>query len=66
MIQFPVSAEPGSVDAEKVFQLGLVDGPIAVIPGGIAVFFYLKYKLTREKHAEIQTALVKRRAAEAG
>ncbi|HJP50740.1 MAG: MFS transporter [Pseudomonadales bacterium] len=66
VIQFPVSAEPGSVDAEKVFQLGLVDGPIAVIPGGIAVFFYLKYKLTREKHAEIQTALVKRRAAEAG
>ena len=61
VIDFPVSAEPGTVDADKVFNLGLVDGPIAVIPGAIAVFFYLKYNLTRSRHTEIQAELEARR-----
>ena len=62
MIEFPVSAEPGTVAADKVFNLGLVDGPIAVIPGVVAVFFYLKYNLSRKRHAEIQAELRARQA----
>lgn len=57
VIEFPVGAEPGSVDPDTVFKLGLVDGPIAVIPGFIAVGFYTQYKLTRKRHAEIQEQL---------
>jgi GPH family glycoside/pentoside/hexuronide:cation symporter len=61
VIEFPVGAEPGTVDAETLFNLGLVDGPIAVIPGIIAVFFYLQYSLTRKRHSEIQEELAQRR-----
>jgi Na+/melibiose symporter-like transporter len=62
VIDFPVGAEPGSIDADTILHLGLVDGPIAVVPGVIAVFFYLKYSLTRERHAEIQAELAERHA----
>ncbi|MBT3562719.1 MAG: hypothetical protein HOF32_06880 [Gammaproteobacteria bacterium] len=57
VINFPVGAEPGSVPEETIFYLGLVEGPIAIIPGCIAIVFYMKYNLTRKKHAEIQALL---------
>ena len=57
VINFPVGAEPGTVPADVVFKLGLIDGPIAVIPGIVAVFFYVRYNLTRARHAEIQELL---------
>jgi Na+/melibiose symporter-like transporter len=63
LIDFPVGAEPGTVDPDTIFRLGIIDGPIAVIPGIIAVFFYLKYRLTRARHEEIQAELSKRRSA---
>ena len=56
-----VPPEPGTVDPETLFNLGLVDGPIAVVPGVIAVFFYLQYNLTRKRHSEIQEELAQRR-----
>ena len=61
IIDFPVGAEPGTVDPEIIFRLGLIDGPIAVVPGVIAVFFYLRYNLTRRRHTEIQAQLKARR-----
>jgi len=64
VIDFPVGAVPGEVPAETLFSLGLVDGPIAVIPGIIAVFFYLKFDLTRAKHASIQEQLSQRHREE--
>ncbi|MBT3426114.1 MAG: MFS transporter [Gammaproteobacteria bacterium] len=57
VIDFPVGAEPGTVDPDTIFRLGLIDGPIALVPGVIAVFFYLRYNLTRERHADIQAQL---------
>lgn len=60
VIHFPVGAQPGTVPEETVFQLGLIEGPIAVIPGLIAIGFYLRYNLTRARHAEIQAELEKR------
>ncbi len=60
VIEFPVGAEPGSVDPQKVFELGIVDGPIAVIPGFIAVLFYVRFRLTRARHEEIQRLLAER------
>lgn len=65
VIAFPVGAEPGTVDPKTVFNLGLIDGPLAVIPGVIAVAFYLQYNLTRSRHAEIQAALSVRYAENA-
>ncbi|MBD3648448.1 MAG: MFS transporter [Pseudomonadales bacterium] len=62
VINFPEGAEPGTIDPEIVFRLGLVDGPIAIIPGFIAVAFYIRYNLTKDRHAEIQAELRKRYA----
>lgn len=60
VIDFPVGAEPGTVDPNTIFNLGLIDGPIAIIPGGVAVYFYLKYNLTRSRHTDIQAQLAAR------
>ena len=61
VIDFPVGAEPGTVAADTILKLGLIDGPIAVIPGAIAVFFYLRYNLSRSRHVEIQASLAERK-----
>jgi GPH family glycoside/pentoside/hexuronide:cation symporter len=63
LIKFPAGAEPGTIDADIVFKLGLVDGPIAVIPGLIAISFYLQYNLTRERHSQIQEELRQRHSS---
>jgi len=63
VIQFPIGAAPGSVDPEKLFALGLVDGPIAAIPALIAIGFYVQYRITRESHQDIQRELATRAAA---
>lgn len=62
LIHFPVGAKPGTVPTDTVFHLGLIDGPVAIVPGIIAVFFYLRFRLTREQHAQIQAELQARRA----
>lgn len=62
-IGFPVGAEPGTVDADVLVKLGLMDGPIAVIPGIIAIYFCLQYRLGRERHDEIQAELNERHVA---
>ena len=62
-IDFPVGAEPGTIDAETLIKLGLIDGPVAVIPGIFAVFFCMQYHLSRERHDEIQAELERRHAA---
>ncbi len=57
VIEFPVGAEPGTVPDDILVQLGMLDGPIAVIPGLIAIYFYARYTITRQEHAEIREAL---------
>ena len=64
-INFPVGAEPGTIDAETITKLGLIDGPIAVIPGIFAIYFCMQYQLGRERHDEIQAELNRRHVDEA-
>ena len=59
-INFPVGAEPGTVDADMLVKLGLIDGPIAVIPGIFAIYFCMQYHLGRKRHDEIQAELNER------
>ena len=56
-IAFPENAVPGEIPEEIIFNLGLVDGPFAMIWGLIAVFFYARYKITKESHALIKDQL---------
>jgi len=51
---------PGQVAEETIFKLGLIDGPFAMIWGLVAVFFYARYKITKESHAEIKAKLAAR------
>jgi len=57
VIEFPSGVNPGEVPDSVLTQLGLLDGPIAVIPGLIAIYFYSRYTITRQEHAEIRRAL---------
>jgi Na+/melibiose symporter-like transporter len=56
-IAFPENAVPGEIPEDTIFNLGLVDGPFAMIWGLIAVFFYARYKITKESHAKIKEQL---------
>lgn len=64
-IEFPVGAEPGTVDPDMLVKLGMIDGPIAVIPGIFAIYFCMQYRLSRERHDEIQAELEQRHLANA-
>ena len=60
LIEFPPNAVPGEVVAEKIFALGVVDGPFAMVWGLIAAALYARYGITRAYHAQIQRQLRER------
>jgi Na+/melibiose symporter-like transporter len=62
-IGFESGSTPGSVAPEVLYRLGVLDGPIAVIPAVIALFFYGSYRIDKKKHAAIRARLEARRAA---
>ncbi len=66
LIRFPTQAEPGTVAANKVFTLGLAVGPGPMVLFLCAMVFLFRYRLTRERHAEIVRELQQRRAQAVG
>tara|TARA_A100001037_G_scaffold42814_1_gene33831 strand:+ start:22227 stop:23717 length:1491 start_codon:yes stop_codon:yes gene_type:complete len=62
LIGFPRGAAPGEVEADVLFRLGLVAGPLTSILGLFILLFYLAYRLDRNRVAEIQAELAIRRA----
>jgi len=52
-VRFPSLAVPGAVDAEVLFRMGILAGPIMGIASFVAVFFYGKYHLTHSMHIKI-------------
>jgi Na+/melibiose symporter-like transporter len=65
LIGFPAGAKPGQVTGEIVTRLGVLVGPVAAIPGVIAIFLYAGYAISRQRHLEIQRELAQRRARHA-
>jgi Na+/melibiose symporter-like transporter len=61
VIQFPTKAVPGEVLPETVFALGMVYGPLAMIPGLASMLFYRRYKINRYRLLEIQKTLMARK-----
>lgn len=51
VIAFPENAQPGQVDATTLTHLAWFDGPIAMIPGLIAVYFYARFNISKQSHA---------------
>ncbi len=60
-IGFEPGSAPGSVDADVLFRLGVLDGPIAVLPAVVAMFFYGAYRIDRARHDRIRVELEARR-----
>ena len=56
-IGFPENAIPGELSSEMIFNLGIIDGPFAMVWGFIAVLFYYRYGIDRKYHAQIQEQL---------
>ncbi|MFT7245006.1 MAG: GPH family glycoside/pentoside/hexuronide:cation symporter [Candidatus Azotimanducaceae bacterium] len=48
------------VDPETIFNLGLIEGPLAAIPSLFAIFFYAKYTITKKRHEEIRKQLAEK------
>ena len=63
LIGFPPNAEVGAVPPQVIFELGLVEGPLAALPVIGAIYFYGKYRIDRARHREIRDELALRRAA---
>lgn len=59
-INFPKSAEMGTVSSDIIFNLGIISGPLLAIIGLIPIFFFLSYKLDKKRHALIQKSLLER------
>lgn len=65
IIEFPTGAVPGTIDADKIFALGVIDGPFAMVWGLIAACFYSGYRINKRYHREIQEQLASRRLQQA-
>jgi Na+/melibiose symporter-like transporter len=61
-IGFVPGSTPGEVDPDVLYRLGILDGPIAVVPLLGALFFYGSYRIDKKKHDAIQAQLKTRRA----
>ena len=45
VIAFPEKAEPGEVPADTIWWLGMIDSPLAIVPGVIAAVLYAQYRI---------------------
>jgi Na+/melibiose symporter-like transporter len=66
LVAFPERATPGQVPEETLRALAFVDGPVAAIPGLIALLFYARYRITRASYEATRTRLLDARAARGG
>ncbi len=57
VINFPTYGSGEEITESMLFNLGLLDGPFAMVWGLIAAFFYSGYKITRKYHADIRDNL---------
>ena len=62
VISFPTGAAAGEVPADTLRLLGMAVGPGTVVLLLIMLFFLSRFKMTRERHAEILQALEARRS----
>jgi Na+/melibiose symporter-like transporter len=61
LIAFPKQADPGSVDPDKLFALGLVVGPGVIVLYLVTLVFLSRYPITRSRHLKTLAELERRR-----
>ena len=57
LMHFPKHADPHLIAPAALWRLGLLDGPLAVIPGVVAAFFYARYAIDRGSYDETRRKL---------
>ena len=62
LISFPEHARPDTIDPEVLTRLGWVNGPLAILPGLVAVIFYMKYSITKADHAATRAEISRQRS----
>ncbi len=62
VIGFPAKAVVGEVDQQVLFEMGLFEGVLSVLPVIGAIYFYGRYKIDKTRHQEILQALDDKRA----
>ncbi len=60
VISFPVGAQPGEIDADTLFDFGIVAGPLTVLPALISMLFYVRYRIDQPRHQQIRRELDRR------
>ncbi len=66
LIAFPIGTEPTEVPADVIFRLGVVVGVAVPLLNLIPISLITRYRITRERHAEIRAALDERRVRDGG
>lgn len=66
IIEFPQGVEASQIHPDKIYALGLLDGPFAMIWGLIAACIYAGYRIDRAYHANIREQLQQRANNSAG
>jgi GPH family glycoside/pentoside/hexuronide:cation symporter len=62
MIEFPTGVLPGAIPPDKIFLLGISVGVLVPLLHLIPISLITRYKITREEHARIRTALDEKQA----
>lgn len=57
VIGFPAKAVVGEVPAQVIYELGLFEGVLSVLPVIGSLYFYGKYNINKEQHEAIQSQL---------
>ncbi len=60
VIGFPAKAVVGEVPAQVIYELGVFEGILAVLPVLGALYFYGKYRIDKGQHEAIQVRLAER------
>ena len=63
VIGFPAKAVVGEVPAQVIFDLGIFEAIIAVLPVIGAVYFYGKYSIDKERHLAIREELAQKKVS---
>ena len=64
LIAFPARAVPGEVAPDTIFNLGLIDSPVTIVPALIGALFYAGYRINKDAHEKIRATLESRHLAE--
>ena len=66
VIEFPRGVPASEIAPEKIYALGVIDGPFAMIWGLIAAVIYSGYRIDKAYHADVQKSLAARRLGATG